>query len=129
VGAKYANFVKLKKPAAFCEIDLTQLALAQRTAKRIKPLPLYPAVERDLAFALPKSVAYVELVRVIRNIDPLILSVRGFDRFKMPDGRLSMAFRITFQSPGKTLTSDEVQRIVEKIALEIQKTFKGELRN
>ncbi|MFA6587491.1 MAG: phenylalanine--tRNA ligase subunit beta [Patescibacteria group bacterium] len=129
VARKYLELVKIKKPAAFCEIDLSQLAKALRVIKRAKSLPLYPAVQRDLAFALPKSVAYVELVRIIRNIDPLILSVRGFDRFKMPDGRLSVAFQITFQSPGKTLTHEEVQKIVEKIAQEAKKTFGAELRN
>ncbi|RJO58978.1 phenylalanine--tRNA ligase subunit beta [Candidatus Parcubacteria bacterium] len=129
VGEKYAKLVKLKKPATFAEIDLSQLALAQRTPKRIKSLPVYPAVTRDLAFALPKSVPHAELVRVIRQIDPLILSVRGFDRYKLPNGLLSAALKITFQSPGKTLTNEEVQRIVDKIAEEMQKNFGAELRS
>jgi len=129
VAGKYAELVKIKKPAAFCEIDLSQLMQAQRAAKKIRPLALYPAVERDMAFVLPKPVAYIELIRIIRNIDPLILSVRGFDRFKMPNGRLSVAFRITFQSPGKTLTSEEVQKILEKIAQELKESFNAELRS
>ncbi|MEK7631804.1 MAG: phenylalanine--tRNA ligase subunit beta [Patescibacteria group bacterium] len=128
VGDRFAKAVKLRRPAAFCELDCSLLTSLPRTHAKVKPLSVYPSVERDLAYAFPEPVAHAELVRVIRGVDPLILNVRGIDRFKLPDGKVSVTLRITFQSPGKTLTGEVVQAIVERLTHTLGEVFHAELR-
>ncbi len=129
VRQKYAEAVKLRKPAAFAEIDLSLLLAQPRRTTKVKPLPLYPSVERDLAFAIPQPVPHAELVRVVRGVDPLILTVRGIDRFALKNGQVSVTLRVTFQSPGTTLTSEDVDGIVEKIAGSLRQVFNAQLRS
>ncbi len=129
VREKYAGVVKLRKPAAFAEIDLSMLLDQPRHVTKVKAMPVYPSVERDLAFALPHAVPHAELVRALRSVDPLILNVQGIDRFSLPGGKVSVTLRITFQSPGTTLTSDDVEGIVDKLATTMAETFSAELRS
>lgn len=129
VGERFAKAVKLRRPAAFCELDCSLLAELPRNHAKVKSLSVYPSIERDLAFALPDPVPHAEFVRVIRAIDPLILNVRGIDRFKLPDGKVSVTLRITFQSPGKTLTGEDVQGIVEKLTRTLGEVFHATLRS
>ncbi|MDP2790074.1 MAG: phenylalanine--tRNA ligase subunit beta [bacterium] len=141
VRQKYADAVKLRKPAAFAEIDLSLLMEQPRHITKAQPLPVYPSVERDLAFALPHPVAHAELIREVRGVDPLILKVQGIDRFSLANGNrarldappgsragVSITLRVTFQSPGTTLTSDDVQGIVERIAQRMDEAFSAEFR-
>lgn len=130
VGEKYATAAKLKRPAAFCEIDLSLVATLPTNGLKVKPVPLYPSVERDIALVLPagKLISHVDLARTIRAVDPLILSVKGFDRFTLPDQRLSVALHITFQSPGKSLTGHEVQAILDTVTRAVRDAFGAELR-
>ena len=48
---------------------------------------------------------------------------------KLPRGKKSMAYRITFQSPSKTLTDEAAnqvqQKIVAKLAKELGATLRG----
>ena len=47
-----------------------------------------------------------------------LIDVREFDRYQgkgIPDGRVSLSFRLTFQSPERTLTDDEVQAAMQRI--------------
>jgi phenylalanyl-tRNA synthetase beta chain len=128
VRQKYADSVKLRKPAAFAEIDLSLLMEQPRHVTKAQPLPVYPSVERDLSFALPNPVAHAELIREVRSVDPLVLKVQGIDRFSLPGGKVSITLRVTFQSPGTTLTSDDVQGIVERIAQRMDEVFSAEFR-
>ena len=44
--------------------------------------------------------------------------VREFDRYQgkgIPDGKVSLSFRLTFQSPERTLTDEEVQSGMQHI--------------
>jgi phenylalanyl-tRNA synthetase beta chain len=70
-----------------------------------------------------------ETVRdTIRSAAPdTLVQVREFDRYEgkgVPDGKVSLSFRLTYQSPERTLTDDEVQaamqRIVEALTRELQ---------
>jgi phenylalanyl-tRNA synthetase beta chain len=63
----------------------------------------------------------------IRSAAPeTLIDVREFDRYQgkgVPDGKISLSFRLTFQSLERTLTDEEVQvamqRIVEALVREL----------
>jgi phenylalanyl-tRNA synthetase beta chain len=46
------------------------------------------------------------------------IQAREFDRYQgkgIPDGKVSLSFRLTFQSPDRTLTDEEVQAGMQHI--------------
>jgi phenylalanyl-tRNA synthetase beta chain len=49
---------------------------------------------------------------------PMLADVREFDRYQgkgVPDGRVSLACRLTFRDPSRTLTDQEVDAAMDDI--------------
>lgn len=84
--------------------------------REYQSLPQYPAVSRDLAFTLATSVSVADVERTIRAAaPPLLTSVRLFDVYegdKVEEGRRSLAWRLVFRAPDRTLTDPEVDGAV-----------------
>jgi phenylalanyl-tRNA synthetase beta chain len=89
-----------------------------RQTPRYTPLPRFPAVQRDMAFALgDRPVTADAIADSIRGqAGPLLRGLAVFDVFPLPDGRRSLAFRLTFQADDRTLTDDEVNAIHARVA-------------
>jgi phenylalanyl-tRNA synthetase beta chain len=53
-----------------------------------------------------------------RQAPSMLVQVREFDRYQgkgIPDGKVSLSFRLTFQSLERTLTDEEVQAAMQRI--------------
>lgn len=103
------------------EIDL-DAALEEMTFDRIVtsvPPPRHPAVVRDLSIVVDDTLPAADVRGTIRSAAPATLvRVREFDRYRgtgVPEGRVSLSYRLTFQAPDRTLTDGEVQRAVDDI--------------
>ena len=102
------------------EIDLDALtAEAPTNTLRAATLPKYPAVVRDLSILVDDALSAETVRGTIRSAAPATLSlVREFDRYQgkgIPDGKVSLSFRLTLQSAERTLTDEEVQAGMQKI--------------
>jgi phenylalanyl-tRNA synthetase beta chain len=102
------------------EIDLDACdRLAPRAALRVDPLPRFPSVTRDIAILVSETLAAADLRRTIRDAAPATLvRVREFDRYQgkgVPEGNVSLALRLTFRAPDRTLTDTEVQSAMESV--------------
>lgn len=110
--------------------NLTALAAIITPRKRYQPLPSHPAVERDIAFVIDRTITHDEIVAAIRHASALITVVELFDVFEgknIPAGKKSMAFHVTYYAAGKTLTAEEVGK--EHVAVErAVKKLGGEIR-
>jgi phenylalanyl-tRNA synthetase beta chain len=111
------------------EIDLDALTAASpRDILRTSPLPRYPSVVRDVSILVADTLSAATVRGTIRSAAPdTLIEVREFDRYQgkgVPDGKISLSFRLTFQSLERTLTDEEVQaamqRIVDALARELQ---------
>ncbi len=94
-------------------------------------LARFPAVYRDLAFLVDSSIAAATLLDYMRNQHKLLTAVEVFDLFQgdtLPEGKKSLAFRLTFQDMNKTLTDKKVNAIIAKMISGIESTFQGEVR-
>jgi phenylalanyl-tRNA synthetase beta chain len=58
----------------------------------------------------------------------LLSDVTLFDVFRFNDGRRSLAWRLTFQAPERTLTDEEVNAIHARVARAITERFSLTLR-
>ena len=85
-----------------------------------RPFSSYPFIVRDIAMWIPnempedKSRAFFDTL-VMDSLDNLSCTINFLDRFEK-DGRVSLAFRLIFQSFDRTLTDDEVNGIMQKIS-------------
>jgi len=114
----------LKQEVFVAEIDLTAVFAIPGRAMLFHPLPRYPAVSRDLSLIVKTGRSFAELERVIREAAPdRVVSVTLFDRYEsanLPPGTEGLSLNVVYQHPDRTLASEEVmelqQRILESLA-------------
>ncbi|MFA5907896.1 MAG: phenylalanine--tRNA ligase subunit beta [Vicinamibacterales bacterium] len=102
------------------EINLDLLtAAASADTLRATPLPRYPSVVRDVSILVDDALSAGAVRGTIRSAAPnTLIQVCEFDRYQgkgIPDGKVSLSFRLTFQSPERTLTDEEVQAGMQHI--------------
>jgi phenylalanyl-tRNA synthetase beta chain len=99
-------------------------------APRHQPLPRFPSVQRDLAFAIADPALAVATVQaaIVRAAGPLLRDVAVFDVFRLPDGARSVGWRLTFQADDRTLTDAEVNGVQLRVAEVVSREFGITLR-
>jgi phenylalanyl-tRNA synthetase beta chain len=84
-----------------------------------RALPLYPAVERDLALLVPHGTEGGEVDRVVRGAAGTLLEeLWPFDLYAgpgIPEGTRSLAWRLRFRRADGTLTDAEVDKAVDGV--------------
>jgi phenylalanyl-tRNA synthetase beta chain len=80
--------------------------------RRVTGLPTTPAAEFDLALIVPNEMAAQHVEGVIRNAaGDMLERLELFDEFRgagVPDGARSLAWRLTFRHPERTLRDKEI---------------------
>lgn len=96
---------------------------------KFKMWSLFPFISRDIAVWVPEKIESSAVTRVIKeNMGDMV--VRGpelFDTFTK-EGRTSYAFRLIFQSYERTLSDEEVNAIIKKIADKMNKNSGWQVR-
>lgn len=123
---------ELDAACALFTLDLDALASATPEPVRYREVSRHPSVRRDLAVLLPREQAAGDVLAAIRGAaGPHLTDAGVFDRYEgrgVPDGRVSIAFRLVFQRPDRTLTDAEVARATERVVRMLADRFGGELR-
>ena len=118
-------------PVAMFEIDLQALfRAAQRFHGSYSSASRFPDSERDLALVVADDVP-ADRIRAIIDHNKLVVRSVPFDLYEgreVPAGKKSIAYRIVFQSPTGTLTSEQVSRAQEHILRQLQQELGAELR-
>ncbi|MEE9201990.1 MAG: phenylalanine--tRNA ligase subunit beta [Dehalococcoidia bacterium] len=112
-------------PAFYLEVDLAEVAALGTGPVAFRPLPRFPAAVRDLALVVAEDVSARRIMDILRS-SPLLTEVTLFDLYRgrpIPPGHKSLAFRLRFQSPRRTLTDEEVdraqQQLLERLGREV----------
>lgn len=93
---------------------------ALSNAKQFVPFSKYPYIVRDIAFWTPAGTEPAAVEAMIRaEAGELAQRVALFDRFEKED-RLSLAYRIVFQSFERTLTEAEANAVMEKVSIALK---------
>jgi len=114
------------------EVDLP--ALFARVPERLvyQDVITFPALRQDLAFSVPEGVSAAELVTAARDAaGPELHEMRPFDVYRgdqVGEGRKSIAFAVSFQSPERTLTDEDAARLRGQIVSALAERFGAELR-
>jgi phenylalanyl-tRNA synthetase beta chain len=114
------------------ELDLAKLLEGARDEVRYTDVVSFPAVRQDLAFTVADAVSAAELVAAAREAaGPELREIRPFDVYRgeqVGEGRKSVAFAVSFQSPERTLTDEDAAGLRERIVATLRERFGAELR-
>jgi phenylalanyl-tRNA synthetase beta chain len=121
----------LENPVAGFEIDFDALAELAPGAAYYADVTSFPAVLQDIAVVLPEDVSAADAEAAVRaGGGELLVSVRVFDVYageQVGEGSRSLALRLEFRAPDRTLTDDEVAGLRAAIEAELAK-LGGKLR-
>ena len=85
--------------------------------KVYRPIPKFPATVRDIALVVDIGVTHQQILDTMKGFS-LVTDVALFDVYsgeQVPAGKKSMAYRLTFQSPDKTLTDQQINGVQQAI--------------
>ncbi len=114
------------------EIDVAGLFSLVDNNVKYKALPKFPAAERDIAVLVDKSVLVGDLeATMVKASGALLESIRLFDVYegdRIPEGKKSVAFAISFRAADRSLTSEEVNKVFNKIVKDLEYKNGAQLR-
>ena len=118
--------------AYVCELNFEYIIARANIEKVYKPLPKFPAVARDIALMVEEDVQVGRLEAIIRAAgSSLVEKVELFDVYRgkqVGEGKKSLAFNILYRDRNKTLTDEDVQKVHERILLELREKANAVLR-
>ncbi|MDQ6772569.1 MAG: phenylalanine--tRNA ligase subunit beta [Candidatus Dormibacteraeota bacterium] len=134
IGEVHPNALRiadLEGRAVAAELDLARF-LAHSDTRAARPLPRFPAANRDLAVIVAEAVPAGAMQAVIlESAGELLESASAFDEYRgdqVGAGAKSVAFALTFRSPERTLTDAEVDPRMAAIRLAVGARFDARFR-
>ena len=113
-------------------LELTVSVEAQVRDRKYAELPLLPAVEIDLALIVPQAVSAEQVEAMLEQAGGALLErVEIFDQYqgeKIPTNTRSIAYRLRFRSPDRTLTDADVRTNVGRILKRLKDEYGIERR-
>ena len=110
---------KLRQDLYFAEINGEELYKHPLRVIRYRPLPKYPAVERDFSFTFADQVTFEQIEKAVEEL--ALSELRSFAAAEIfrggaiPSGSYSILLRARLQSHERTLREDEVHELSAKM--------------
>ncbi len=113
------------------ELSVAALAPVLRESETVPSPSIYPAAVEDLALIVDRDAAAGELAAAIGG-NGLVEAIDLFDIYEgdqIPAGKKSLAFRVYYRSPDRTLTDRDVEKARRGIVRRLESQFKATLRD
>ncbi|MBN1190000.1 MAG: phenylalanine--tRNA ligase subunit beta [Dehalococcoidales bacterium] len=120
----------IAEPVYLWEIDLKTLVTLTSAAKNYRPVARFPSIVRDLALVVDSGTTH-QSVKTIIEASPLVEQVEIFDVYsgeQLPEGKKSLAYRISYRSDSHTLTDEEVNHVQKEIVARLKNELEAILR-
>ena len=123
----------IKQEVLFADFNWENiLQVANRKNFKVKDLPKYPAVKRDLALLVDDKVKFNEIYNTaFQSEKNLLKEVDLFDVYqgdKLPEGKKSYAVSFMLQDENKTLNDKQIDKVMQKIQQSLEKNLEAALR-
>ena len=136
IGLICRNILKkfdIENPVYYADIHWNTLFWAiRKNTIHFSEISKYPAVSRDLALLLDKSVKFSEIERIANKTERKYLkSVELFDVYEgknLPEGKKSYAVNFILQDENQTLKDKQIDSIMNKLISNLKKELNAELR-
>jgi phenylalanyl-tRNA synthetase beta chain len=132
VNPAVAKDFDIEVPVFAFEFNLSELKSAARERLVYRPFPKFPPLQRDLAFILAEDTPAGEVLESLRQAGgEALVECELFDVYRgvqIGEGMKSLAFRLSFQSPERTLTDAEADQAVAGLVRRMQEKYDAKLR-
>jgi len=151
LAKRIADIYKFRQDVFVAELKLEPLVTgveAAAAARRFKPLPRFPAVERDFSLVLADGVTFAQVVGTVRSLGiPELESIEAGDRLTYEEmkklvggdleselakvfkpGTYTLMIRVKFQSAEATFTDAQLNDFSARIVAALQEKLGATLR-
>ena len=115
------------------QIDLEAILNQAAEIPKNKELPKFPAVSRDIAVVVDKKIPAGHIEKMIRQRGGKYMEkctlFDCYEGVQIGEDRKSLAYSLSFRDMEKTMTDDEVNKIMKKILNGLEHEFQAELRS
>lgn len=129
IGKLHPNVIK--DSVYVMEINLDKLLSIKTGSMKYKEFSKFPSIYKDAAFILDNKITNKEVLDTIKKAGGRLLSsVSLFDVYEnIEEGKKSMAYKMVFTDPTKTLSDEEVMEVFNKIIDKVVSNYNAELRD
>ena len=124
VHPEVADKYDIETRVYYAEIKLDILYSIEKRKTTYKPLPKFPAVERDFAMLCDTTLPVGDLEKAIQSGGSrLVEKIELFDVYtgsQIPEGKKSVAFSVWFRSADATLTDSQIEEVTAKIIKKLE---------
>jgi len=113
------------------EFNLSNLFSFCRSRRKVKPLPKFPFIRRDLSLVVKKEILTEEVRRLIFEEGEELEKVEFFDLYQggsIPSDCKSLTCSLVFRAADRTLRDEEVNKIQKKIINSLKEKMGAYLR-
>ncbi len=133
LSRKLQKMAQIENEVYFADINWTALMkLTRKNKVEYYEISKYPAVSRDLALLIDKSVEFAQIEQIARQTEKKLLKrVELFDVYEgknLPAGKKSYAVNFILQDEQKTLNDKQIETIMQKLIANLTKQLHAELR-
>jgi phenylalanyl-tRNA synthetase beta chain len=109
----------IKQEVFYADLSTTLLFKSASPKFVVKEVPRFPEVRRDLSLVLDKQVTFDEIRALVVNTEKkLIKEIIAFDVYegdKIPQGKKAYALGFTLLDENKTLTDEEIDKVMTRL--------------
>jgi len=114
------------------QLDFELLSALQTPAVKVKPIPKFPAIQRDLSIVVDKKVFWADIVVAVnKKASGQLEEIRFVETYRgkgIPAGKKSVTFSLRFRDRDGTLTHQIVDRLQTDIVKSLSEHIGAELR-
>jgi phenylalanyl-tRNA synthetase beta chain len=122
----------LSNPAAIGEIELLPLISNFPLLTKVRTLPTFPAIERDVSAIVDETITWNKLAEVIHGSGVALLEdvnfVYTYRGKQIGKGKKSVTARLRFRDPARTLRHEEVDPQMTSVTELLKASVKAEIR-
>jgi phenylalanyl-tRNA synthetase beta chain len=128
-----ANYDLGDAPLLAAELNLEAILRSLPERYTVEPVPAFPPALEDLAVIVDEETPAGRVEEVIwQGGGKLVSAVRLFDVYhgeQIGKGKKSLAYRVTYQAPDRTLTEKELSNIRQRIIRRLEQELNAALRS
>jgi len=133
VKSKILKEFSIKQEVLFADVNWENVVEVTGNKQiKVKALPKFPSVKRDLALLVEDKVSFKEIYQLaFQSERKLLKEVELFDVYqgdKLPEGKKSYAISFVIQDENKTLNDKQIDKIMQKLQQTFEKNVQAVLR-
>jgi len=122
----------IKQEVFYADFNWNLILKSIQNRIKFTDIPKYPEVRRDLALLVDISTTFDAIYKVARQTEKVVLKdINLFDVYQgknLPEGKKSYAVSFTLQDNTKTLTDDQIDKIMNKLLKNLESEVGASLR-